>query len=442
MANNLSVKFSRLSAVAAAAACALLLGGCQSAPKAAAPAKQEPAPAAAAETPVPVTGDRFSDGTYGFMLSSVPSIKGARPLKSLSTREAFENKGVYYFNDTEESSFRITGKDAQNHYAVQESFTKGKLHGFAMNTNLTPVVRNGEAVSIENPSYITEESDGSVKVTGVTGSTPLSLRLKLWAFDVSGLPVYKFLRTRTNYPTDTARYTTAVFPKGSIAYMPQVFASEDTFIVLHPNSFTGSGSVEGFVRNFSKDIPYCLSYLSREGYQAYGVSFDSSALSAGSATTYKTVKQTTWVKNKRGKKVKKVITKKVPVTSQSSVPASGPVSLMHVKTGTVFCQRTTDTPAAKGTYKIVTLNGTRGLSMAFPATVRAPDTGIFELSRNAVSPALVEMKKGNTVSVVPGYHVHANIPVTDFQYRFNDTAAAAVRKAIAEAAPAVKAAKR
>lgn len=419
----------RLAPVFAASVLALVLSGCQT-------TAQQPAPAAAskpAPAPEKITS-RFDDGTYGFMLSSVPTIPGAKPLRTVTTRQAFEGSGVYYFNDAQESNFRFAGKDAQGRYTVKETYAKGQPHGFTLGTSLTPVVRNGRTVSIENPSWLTEEKDGSVTLTANTSGAPLSVRVKLWAFDVSGEYVYKYLRTRLNYPTSTAETTTARFPKGSIAYMPQIFMPEDQFVVLRPNAFTGAGSVEGFVRNFSRDIPYCLSYLAREGYVPYGVSFDAKLLSAGSAqTTYKTVTETKWVKGKNGKKVKKTVTKKVPVVREAAIPETGSVNLMPVKTGTVFCERTSTTPAATGTYRMMTLNGTRGLAMQFPATVRAPDTGIFELSRNAVSLALVEMNKNGTTSVVPGYRIVANQPVTDFQYRFNETAATAVRQAIAEA---------
>lgn len=416
-----------LAPAVAAASALLILSGCQTTAQVSAETK-------AADPIEEAVTSRFDDGTYGFMVSSVPTIPGAKPLRSVTTRQAFEGSGVYYFNDAEESNFRTTGKDAQGRYTVKETYAQGKNHGFSLTTSMTPVVRNGRTVSIENPSYLTEEKDGSVTLTANTGSDPLTMRVKLWAFDVSGEFVYKYLRTRLNYPTSAAETTTARFPAGSVAYMPQVYMTQDQFVVLRPNAFTGAGSVEGFVRNFSRDIPYCLSYLAREGYKPYGVSFDSKQLAAASgATTYKTVTTTRWVKNKQGKKVKQTVTKKVPVVSEAKIPATGSVNLMSVKEGTVFCERTSATPAASGTYTIQTLNGTRGLSMQFPATVRAPDTGIFELSRGAVSLALVEMNKSGNVSVVPGYRILANQPVTDFQYRFNETAAKAVREAIAAA---------
>ena len=411
----------------AASALAVFLAGCQT-------PVQQPAAPASPKPAAPVTGSRFDDGTYGFMVSSVPTIQGAKPLRGLSTRQAFDGSGVYYFNGAEESNFRDAGPDGSGRYIVKETYAKGQAHGFTLATSLTPIVRNGRTVSIENPSTLTEEKDGSVTLTAGSDGAPVSVRVKLWAFDVSGQYVYKYLRTRLNYPTDAARVTSARFPAGSIAYMPQIFMPEDQFVVLRPGAFTGASTVEDFVRNFSRDIPYCLSYLAREGYKPYGVSFDASQLSAASGkTVYKTVKETRWEKGRNGKKVKKTVTRKVPVSAGSTVPETGTVNLMSVKSDTVFCSRASSTPAATGTYRILTLNGTRGLAMQFPAAVRAPDTGIFELSRHAVTPALVEMSKNGRTSVVPGYRVLANQPVTDFQYRFNETAAKAVRSAIAEA---------
>ena len=107
------------------------------------------------------------------------------------------------------------------------------------------------------------------------------------------------------------------------------------------------------------------------------------------------------------------------------------MSLYSVKTGTVFCQSTSKTPETRGSYSIKTVDGTKGIAFSFPSTVKAPDTGIFELSRDAVSLALVEIHRGKSTTVVPGYFVKADKPITDFQYRFNGVAAKAVREALA-----------
>ncbi len=415
--------FIRFAAPAAAAVCAAVLAGCETtAPQ---------STAASQQTAEKVPASRFDDGTYGFMHSSVPSIKGARPLGTVTTLQAFQGDGVYYFNDKEESSFRIGKADSMGRYQVTETYSKGqKAHGFAWGTNVKSLVRNGAAISAEFPAYLTADADGAVRLYSDTSSAPVVMRVKLFAFDVSGEYIYHYLRDRQNYPTATAGTTTAKFPKGSIAYMPQISLVSDAYAVLNPNAFTGAGSVEGFARNFSKDIPYCLSYLPREGYAAYGVKFDPATVpsASGAKTEYKTVTRTRTVKNKKGKLVKQTYKERVAVVTESSkLPESGKVSLMNVKTGTVFCQASSATPAATGTYTVRTADGTRGMAMDFPASVKAPDTGIFELSRNAVSIALVEMKKNSSTSVVPGFFVKANQPITDFQYRFNKTAADAVR---------------
>ncbi len=432
--------FRRTASAAVAVLLAAALAGCETSPSkasdASAAASQASAESVKAEAP---SADRFGDGTYGFMLSKVPVVKGAKPI-SMTTLDAFKGEGVYYFNDREESNFRIGEKTGDNSYTVKETYPEGqKAHGFAWGTNVESIVRSGVSVSADFPRTLTTEADGSVKLYSDSSATPVTLRVKLYAFDVSGQHVFHYLRTRNNYPTQTAGTTNAVFPKGSVAYMPQISAVQDEYVVLKPNAFTGAGSVEGFARNFSGSIPYCLSYLPREGFKAYGITFDGaqSGAAANAKTTYKYVTKTRYVKNKKGKKVKQTYKVKVPVTTTASSAApgnTGKVSLLPVKTGTVFCQSTSKTPVANGNYTIRTVDGTKGLAVEFPVDVKAPDTGIFELSRNALSIALVEMKRGKTTSVVPGYYLKANLPITDFQYRFNATAAKAVRQALSETA--------
>ena len=415
-------------AASAAAVCALTLAGCQTTGQktASAPSAQE------SSSVVAESVNRFDDGTYGFMLTQVPSIKGAKPL-GLTTLQAFEGEGVYYFYDREESNFRIDQKKNDTTYTVKETYPKGqKAHGFAWGTNVNSIVRSGNSVSAEFPSYLTSEPDGSVKLYSDNSKNPVAMRLKLYAFDVSGQYIYHYLRSRTNYPTPAAGVISARFPKGSVVYMPQIAMTQDQYVVLKPDAFTGAGNVEGFVRTFSRDIPYCLSYLPRVGFKAYGVVFDPTA-GAAAPTQFKVVTKTRYVKNKRGKRVKQRYQEKVaiPAEGASAIPTNGEVSLYSVKTGTVFCQSTSKTPETRGSYSIKTVDGTKGIAFSFPSTVKAPDTGIFELSRDAVSLALVEIHRGKSTTVVPGYFVKADKPITDFQYRFNGVAAKAVREALA-----------
>ncbi len=112
---NFSSCFSARTAVLAA--CCLALSGCETLSGNPASATTSASPSAP-ETVIS-NSERFSDGTYGFMLTEVPRIPGAKPLGSISTLAAFQGDGVFYFNESDESSFRVAGKNASGRYAVK-----------------------------------------------------------------------------------------------------------------------------------------------------------------------------------------------------------------------------------------------------------------------------------------------------------------------------------
>jgi hypothetical protein len=108
---------------------------------------------------------------------------------------------------------------------------------------------------------------------------------------------------------------------------------------------------------------------------------------------------------------------------------SGPVQLHAAKTGTLFCDRTSTDVMAEGTWEERTVAGTKAVVLSFPANVDPLDTGVSNHERESARIAFIEPTRG-TPGVRPGKLYQAGAKVYDFQYRFNKTAADAVKQAI------------
>jgi hypothetical protein len=152
-------------------------------------------------------------------------------------------------------------------------------------------------------------------------------------------------------------------------------------------SFTGATDTAQFVGNFSKQIPYCLSYEDRNGAKPYAMFFKAGAKGAGQ------------------------------------------VQLFPAKTGTLFCDRTSTEVAAEGKWEERTVGGTKAVVLSFPAHVDPLDTGVSNVERESAKIAFVQPTKG-TPGVRPGKLYEAGAKIYDFQYRFNKAAADAVRQAM------------
>ena len=209
--------------------------------------------------------------------------------------------------------------------------------------------------------------------------------MQLQGYDVSEMPISLFLRTHDNYPRDeAARVGTARFPKGSIAYLATARFIDDVLMLPRRESFTGASTTSQFVGNFSKQIPYCLAYEDRQGAKPYAMLF-----------------------NGGGKK--------------------GEVTLYPAKTGTLFCDRSAEQPLGRGEWEEKTIAGTSAVVLSFPAQVDPLDTGVSTVERESARIAFIEPTKG-LPGVRPGKLYQAGASVYDYQYRFNRTAADAIRQ--------------
>jgi hypothetical protein len=107
----------------------------------------------------------------------------------------------------------------------------------------------------------------------------------------------------------------------------------------------------------------------------------------------------------------------------------GGVSLFAAKTGTLFCDRAAPEALGEGQWEERTIAGTRAVVLSFPANVDPLDTGVTNVERESARIAFIEPTKG-TPGVRPGKLYQAGAKIYDFQYRFNKTAADAVKQAI------------
>jgi hypothetical protein len=239
---------------------------------------------------------------------------------------------------------------------------------------------------VGRPNFAIPAPDGTVYLI-FSGQNPLRVAVTLQAFDVSGLHMQPFLRTPDNYlKQEAAKAGSAAFPAGSVAYLVIARFIDDVLILPARESFTGASNTAQFVGNFSKQIPYCLAYEDRKGARPYAMLF------------------------KPGAK-------------------KGSVELFAAKTGTLFCDRDGVKALDEGEWEEQTIAGTRAVVLSFPANVDPLDTGVTNVERESAKIAFIEPSKG-TPGVRPGKLYQAGAKIYDYQYRFNKTAADAVRSAL------------
>ncbi len=199
-----------------------------------------------------------------------------------------------------------------------------------------------------------------------------------------------FLRTPDNYlRQEAAKVGSAVFPKESVAYMVVARFIDDVLMLPARESFTGASSTGQFVGNFSKQIPYCLAYEDRKGAKPYAMLFKPGSVKKGCSR-----------------------------------------AVCSAKTGTLFCDREGVKALDEGEWEEQTIAGTRAVVLSFPANVDPLDTGVTNVERESAKIAFIEPSKG-TPGVRPGKLYQAGAKIYDYQYRFNKTAADAVRSALA-----------
>lgn len=323
--------------------------------------------------------------TYGPLREPVP-VPGAKPLATPGI-EALKGDGIYYIFGARVSNMRASAAPTQgDRHTLTETSNDSKTGTVNGHIDAGNFVLNGERRPVGRPNFAIPAPDGTVYMI-YSGENPLRLAVTLQAFDVSDQPIQPFLRTPDNYPKQEApRAGSTRFPAGSVAYLVVARFVDDVLILPGRESFTGAGNTSQFVGNFSKQIPYCLAYEDRQGAKPYAMLF-----------------------NGGGKK--------------------GGVSLFAAKTGTLFCDRAAPAALGEGQWEERTIAGTRAVVLSFPANVDPLDTGVTNVERESARIAFIEPTKG-TPGVRPGKLYQAGAKIYDFQYRFNKTAADAVKQAI------------
>jgi hypothetical protein len=322
---------------------------------------------------------------YGPLREPVP-VPGAKPL-SIAGIDALKGDGMYYIYGPRVVNLRASDTPGQgNRHALTENSNDAKTSAVNGHLDVGNFVLNGERRAVGRPNFAIPAPDGSVYLV-YSGDNPLRVAVTVQGFDVSDMPIQPFLRTPDNYPKQEAgRAGSARFPANSIAYLLVARFVDDVLMLPVRESFTGATDTSQFVGNFSKQIPYCLSYEDRNGAKPYAMFFKGGA-------------------------------------------KQGPVQLYPAKTGTLFCDRTSNEVAAEGRWEERTIAGTKAVVLSFPANVDPLDTGVSNVERESARIAFIQPTRG-TPGVRPGKLYQAGAKVFDFQYRFNKTAADAVRQAI------------
>ena len=321
---------------------------------------------------------------YGPLREPVP-VPGVKPL-NVPAIEALKGDGLFYIYGPRVANLKASDTPGQgNRHALTET-SNDKTGAVNGHLDVGNFVLNGERRPVGKPNFAIPAPDGSVYLV-YSGDNPLRIAVQMQAFDVSDLPIQPFLRTPDNYPKqEAARAGSARFPANSVAYLLVARFVDDVLMLPVRESFTGATDTSQFVGNFSKQIPYCLAYEDRSGAKPYAMFF------------------------KPGTK-------------------TGPVQLFPAKTGTLFCDRTSTSMAAEGQWEERMVGGTRAVVLSFPANVDPLDTGVTNVERESARIAFIQPTRG-TPGVRPGKLYQAGAKIYDFQYRFNKTAADAVRQAI------------
>ena len=335
-------------------------------------------PLAAAQVPTTVITPRPA--------VDVRPVANAKPL-SIAAIDALKADGLYYFSGTRMVNLRIAGAPKGEQHPLAETSSDSMVGAFNGNIDVRHFVRDGERVSVGKPSIAIAAADGTMQLI-YPSTTPLRLKVGISAYDVTGLPIKSFLRTPDNYTKpEAARAGDMLFPSGSVAYLSTVRFQDDTLMLPRKESFTGAANTRQMVGNFSKETPFCLSYEDRDGARPYAMMF-----------------------------------------RDPSAPR-GRVQLYAAKAGTMFCARATDDVLAEGSWEETTVGGTKAIVLSFSANVDPLDTGVAEVEREAAHIAFIEPRKGEP-GVRPGKLYRAGARIVDYQYRFNGTAAAAVKAAL------------
>lgn len=331
---------------------------------------------------------------------------------TMPSEYALRGDGIYYFNDNQVSNFRITDAIAKNGlYSVQENFRFGTPHGFTWGAGAAAILRSGRQLDAEQIVGVSVARDHHLVLhyKGESANRPMKLNVALEAYDMSGLPIGPYLKTRMNRSTPAGfliggKYA---FPKGSIGYRARMWVDEDVVIVPTKTAFTGSSTIEDFSKRFSKEIPYCLRYVPGKRAQPMGLLFNKPI-----KKQFETVK---------GRRVEK--------------GQSGEAELLPVKTGTIFCAKNeAGGSIGKLDWALRYVNGSRVLEFDFPSNLTSTNYGVLREHRDALRVAFAEERANGRTKLLPARIWLKDKPILDFQWRFNKRAADAIQDAIAQTA--------
>jgi hypothetical protein len=314
-------------------------------------------------------------------------VKALQPA-NVSALQALGGDGLFKFSGPYMTNLRIGGPAQGNRHPLVEKAEDARSVSFNGHIDAGSFVIEGERFRVASPTHAIGVPDGSVQVV-YGGAKPVHLSVRLEAFDVSGQPMRPFLRTARNYATsESAKVVDRRFPAGSVAYIVHAQFLDDVLVLPSEESFSGAANTRALVTNFSKNIPFCLSYEDRKGARPYAVIFRDAAATKGRVSVY---------------------------------PA---------KPGTVFCTKGSEQAIAEGRWEEVTVAGTKAVVLGFGADVNPLDTGVTDVESAAAAIAFVEPRKG-APGVRPGKLYRAGVGIVDNEFRFNGTAAQAIRAALA-----------
>ena len=328
--------------------------------------------------------------TQSAMVSPLPSVD-VKPIAEAAQLEtaafdALKGEGIFYFSGTRMVNLRVGGAPQGDRFPLVQTSSDSAVGAFNGNIDVQHFVRDGERRAIGQPNFAIPAPDGSVQLV-YQSTSPLQLKVALKAYDVSGLPIRAFLRTAENFTNpEAARIGETKFPSGSVAYLSTVRFQDDVLMLPRRESFTGASNTRQMVTNFAKENPFCLSYEDRNGARPYAMMF------------------------------------------RDADAPRGRVQLYAAKSGTMFCARASEEVLAEGTWEETTVGGTKAVVLSFGTNVDPLDTGVTDVEREAARIAFIEPRKG-APGVRPGKLYRAGARIADYQYRFNATAASAVRTA-------------
>ena len=348
--------------------------------------------------------------------SAVPASEATAKRKTEPVRmpmpviDAFRGKGIYYFDDNVRTQLFIRDEIAVNgRWDVQENFPFGSRHGFTWGSGAAAILRNGAPLDAQRPMFITLDPKRNVLIHFEGGGAkPLTLRVRLEAYDLSDLPIGPYLKTRQGTATAAGYFigNRYVFPKGSVGYRAILSIDHDEVLVPTKTAFTGADSIENFSQRFTKEIPYCLRYILGRAAEPAGLKFAAPIV-------------------KKTRRVKRRV---------EEVAQSGEVQVLPVKKGTIFCAAEGKTQLASARWNLRWVNGTRVLEFTFPDEIESVSYGLLDEHKRALHLAFAEEKvqdgRRTTVKVRPAAVWLAGREIRDAQWRFNETAADAVSDAI------------